>query len=653
MPSDTEKIGMLETWATEASKQLKDVPYPPKAIDPIKPPDPKPVDPPIDPPKPGGLPLAIKGVLNISRQGYNGVNSRDKYVTSRDGSGQVLDMFTVFHIDKEFPSGAYELELTTSSPSNRNVPLALQVIPGHISRETLLDVLNNLSPSNIAITSVNGKFIIPCSLPQLDKCSILLYGKQSFDTVVTVWVIRKKGTGGESVPPTDPNPKPVEPPVPVRPPSSGTNPPVPNPISKTYRENPANVPSVGRGIVETHEVKATNPSKRWGYKGTMGYRLILTNNKYRLTRIGEDFIDAVSQTFQDLLDFGATADVLPCYWFNDYGISGGEAQRRELSNPPLSKILQDIGQMASVYEKFAPIINFFKKGHTGTWGEDNKANFGLGIEDGSRALGPYRQILDLLSQVLPKERMLGLRYWEHFNALFGSQRLEWKDAYKGQSLLSRMGMFNDFWLNDYPKRVWERVGAYTRYTYMKGEGVPGSYDEARAREAIQELKACYWQGMQKSHMTHLIRLGLWPSIEKYIGYRYFLQSAILPGETQSGKILRVDLNVMNQGTGALHNPKDMILVLKNQSNGAVIKHKAFEGEEHDATRILPRPGEGKTIQLGAQLGAVPRGPYELSLHMSDVFPIIANRAAYSIPFANLDMWDTQTGYNRLGVVSIS
>jgi hypothetical protein len=102
----------------------------------------------------------------------------------------------------------------------------------------------------------------------------------------------------------------------------------------------------------------------------------------------------------------------------------------------------------------------------------------------------------------------------------------------------------------------------------------------------------------------------------------------------------VSIGVRNEGYAAPYNPRDVRLVLKNVSSGALTRL---------ALNSDPRTwAAGSTISIN-QTVTVPAsqaaGRYQLFLELPD--PQLPNRPEYSIRLANEGTWDAGAGLNNL------
>ncbi|MES2847985.1 MAG: DUF4832 domain-containing protein, partial [Bacteroidota bacterium] len=104
---------------------------------------------------------------------------------------------------------------------------------------------------------------------------------------------------------------------------------------------------------------------------------------------------------------------------------------------------------------------------------------------------------------------------------------------------------------------------------------------------------------------------------------------------------KISLQIENVGYASPFNPRPVQLILRNKQTQAIITfhfktsiQKWFTGKINLRQQFtLPR--------------SATKGEYELLLNLPDGYKNLQNYPAYSIHFANDDMWEEATGYNNL------
>jgi hypothetical protein len=98
----------------------------------------------------------------------------------------------------------------------------------------------------------------------------------------------------------------------------------------------------------------------------------------------------------------------------------------------------------------------------------------------------------------------------------------------------------------------------------------------------------------------------------------------------------------NQGWAAPFNKRDVELVLRNTSTGALYRVKL------NTDPRLWLPGQTITVNQTVTLpSGMPSGNYALLLNLPDPTPTLNTRPEYAIQMANNNLWESSTGFNNL------
>ncbi len=109
--------------------------------------------------------------------------------------------------------------------------------------------------------------------------------------------------------------------------------------------------------------------------------------------------------------------------------------------------------------------------------------------------------------------------------------------------------------------------------------------------------------------------------------------------TYTASTLNVELSIKNVGYARLFKARQAQIVLKNTSTGVAYPF---------VLATDPRTWEGTlTIAEAINISALPVGTYDAYLNLADSNPALALRPEYSIQFANGNVWEASTGYNKL------
>lgn len=319
---------------------------------------------------------------------------------------------------------------------------------------------------------------------------------------------------------------------------------------------------------------------------------------------------------------------------------------------PLDIILGHLDQLKPYLERNADVIAVLQAGFIGSWGEWYYTTNGLN-NSGSRYM-----VLNKLLESLPASRMIQVRtpqYKREF--LQRSTPLTQDEAFSGQKV-ARIGFHNDCFLaspTDYGTYGNVEVDkAYLNkdctYLPIGGETCPpDGVSAADATKAQNDMRYLRWSFLNEDYYRGVndqwITQGGMDNIIRELGYRIQLLSAeysqkVAPGDSFTARII-----LKNLGYASMFNPRLVELVLKNKVSAEVYKVRL------DVEPRLWKPLVENAIE--AEVG-IPqdmlKGDYELYLNLPDPEEKLYANPAYSVRLANKDVWEANTGYNKLGVV---
>ncbi|AMD85860.1 protein of unknown function [Capnocytophaga haemolytica] len=384
-------------------------------------------------------------------------------------------------------------------------------------------------------------------------------------------------------------------------------------------------------------------------KRSEGISLILTiyyMQDFRNKRISEAYLKRIRRNMEAIRNGGAKA-VLRFAYTSD--------ENQKPWDAPWSITEQHLEQLRPIINEYSDVICVAEAGFVGVWGEwyyTDNYKFQPKI---SADYEPRAQVLNKLLEVLPKDRMVCVRYPM---AKLATQQLDVKDsitlttAFDG-SKRSRIAFHNDCFLADdddmgtYQHNQSHRayVAHETRYVAMGGETcAPSSY--AECANALKDFAKYHWSYLNADYNKQV--LNPWEGkcmdeVKRRLGYRFVLVDALFNEDIAVGGKLQMELHLKNEGWASPFNPRDVELVLIN-------KKKPLE-RQHFKLKADPRRWfASKTITLRTELtlsAKLPAGTYELYLNLPDPRPMLKSRPEYSIQTANKGTWDAERGMNKL------
>jgi len=347
-----------------------------------------------------------------------------------------------------------------------------------------------------------------------------------------------------------------------------------------------------------------------------------------------------------------------------YNPGPGSTSDPNLANPdaPIDLVLQHIDQLKPILIENADVIAVMQAGFVGHWGEWHSSKYLHPLE--------YRRaIVDALLNILPKDRMLQLRY-PRYKEIFYQGPLTAQEAFSGSDK-SRVAHHNDCFLRDQddggtykaassqlPKQAstycdgkdaiscWKDfVATESQFTPVGGETCQYNPPRTDCPNTLQEMAMLHWSFINNDYRPEVLNSwtsgGCMETIRRSLGYRLVLKETSLPQSIRPGGTLSLNIRLSNDGFAAMYNPRPLILVLMGGG-------KRFEAP---ITNVDPRrwaPGQEQTLNVSLNLPAtIPAGTYQLGLWLPDASSSLRNAPAYAVRFANTNVWDATTGINIL------
>lgn len=317
---------------------------------------------------------------------------------------------------------------------------------------------------------------------------------------------------------------------------------------------------------------------------------------------------------------------------------------------PLSTILEHIDQLKPYLEKNIDVIAVMQAGFIGSWGEWYYTTNNLNNS------GARYQVISKLLATLPASRMIQLRTPAYKQEFFQrTTPLTEAEAFTGKDI-ARVGHHNDCFLassTDYgtyinPTADKAYLSQDCLYVPIGGETCPpDGVDPADGLQAYNTMKQLRFSFLNSDYYTAVNNLwvagGYMDKIKNELGYRFTLISGEYTADVSPGESFTAKITLKNTGFAPLYNARPVELILKNPITSEVYKV---------ALNIEPRLwkpiNDSNTIDALAGIPAdMPLGNYTLYLNLPDAAGSLQNNPAYSVRFANKDVWEDSTGYNNL------
>jgi hypothetical protein len=309
---------------------------------------------------------------------------------------------------------------------------------------------------------------------------------------------------------------------------------------------------------------------------------------------------------------------------------------------PLETVLHHLDQLRPVLRENGDVLAFLEAGFIGTWGEWHDSTNNL--------LDHRRQVVEKILSILPSDRMLALRYPRIKMELYGRKSLTSKQAFT-ELPRARIGAHNDCFLASATDwGTWsKRRAAEEDFYHQDNLFVPQGGETCNAKadaqpyigcpNALRELAFLRFStlniGYEKEVLDGWTAGGCMPEIRRRLGYRFrLLQSSV----QTKGKQLHLTVTVVNEGFSNIYNQRPIFLVLRDRATRRMDRVPVAS----DPRRWMP--GEPTTFRV---LASLPDRPYDVLVDLPDAAESLHDRLEYSIRFANVGVWETTTGMNRL------
>jgi uncharacterized protein DUF4832/uncharacterized protein DUF4874 len=371
---------------------------------------------------------------------------------------------------------------------------------------------------------------------------------------------------------------------------------------------------------------------------------------FRDSPLPRSFLTEVAARFAEARASGVK--LVPRFTYNFPDGTPDEKLDRDAS---LTRVLQQLDQLAPVLRGNADVIAFMEAGFVGAWGEWHHSASGLD------ALPAKRAILTRLLEILPRSRSVVLRYERDKRAILGREApITPEEAFTGAAV-ARVGHHNDCFLASqddwytYRPTAGRPIAAAKAYLSAENRYVPQGgetcNDAADAQpfigcaNALTELASQHWSQLNADYHRGVLdrwkREGCYSEISKRLGYRLRLLRSTYPVKVKPGARLKGSITLVNDGFASPYNPRALQLVLRGRTGSVVRLHLPY-----DPRRWLP--GAAVTLNIDLPLPmSLPRGAYEAFLAMPDPVPALRSRPEYAIRLANRGVWRPLTGDNAL------
>ena len=403
-------------------------------------------------------------------------------------------------------------------------------------------------------------------------------------------------------------------------------------------------------VTESNPYRVKNQiSSNWGKRDCMTMPVVLYNfGNFKSQDLPDKILSGFDEDMQTLRDMG-----LKCVL--RFAYTERESDKKDAKPEWVKRHLE---QLKPHLAANADVIYVLEAGFVGVWGEwYYSENYG---NETQHVTANRRKVIEYLFENAPEDRFILFRYpMIQQEYLKDKQPLTETEGFSGTQK-ARMGCHNDAFLHD-----WGNMGTYasddedddpamrqyvaTQTLYVPNGGETNIDDddklaEKRYVEAPSEMSKYHWSFCGSTYATPVTsrwrNSGLFDTLNIHMGYRYNMVNGEYSDEVAPEGKMNVTIRVRNDGYAPIYNKRTAYIVLKG-ADTYVLPLKS------DPRRWLPN---GVVSAINEQVD-IPQnakeGTYRLYLWLPDEYESIKNDPRYAVRLANKDVWDSETGMNKL------
>jgi len=375
-----------------------------------------------------------------------------------------------------------------------------------------------------------------------------------------------------------------------------------------------------------------------------------------------DFLRANGLKATILFEYVGSNDIAGDYDMAEYA--------KQNSSPNAQTVINHIDQITPIIQRNSDVIYSMRAGFIGPFGEwwgqsyqdtqpddfgqtDNCDDTNFGLQN--YQLNNRRMLLDKLLDILPKNRMIELRNIQEkermYNLDIQTEKIQTDQAFDGSNISTyytyccTMSNSDFYDYIDYTSNETAYTPSYAEFFFCNK---PQFY---RCDFVIPDMEEHHLTTLRATDPVLYSAPESWTNgncldeIKRRLGYRLKMNNASVTAQAQQGKTIDLNINLENVGFSSPVNPRNVQLVLRHTSTGAEYKVNLCN---RDPRYWFPN----QSISINESIGIpnnIPSGTYSLFLNLNDPEPTLYNDPRYSIRFANQNVWESNTGYNRLSL----
>ena len=360
--------------------------------------------------------------------------------------------------------------------------------------------------------------------------------------------------------------------------------------------------------------------------------------------IAPEFLDLMRKNLQELREGGVKCILRFAY---------SDSETEKPWDPKPEIVQRHIQNIKPVLQEYGDVILCFQAGFVGVWGEWYYTENFVSNPKTPEQHALRKQVVDAMLDALPADRQVALRTPMFARMMYAesyADTLTIETAHNGTPR-SRIAAFNDCFgasANDTgtfasqeTRDFWK---ADTKFVFMGGETC-GMSKYCMCEASLKDMEDYHWTYLNSAYHGQVLARwrtdGCMDEIERRLGYRLALTDVYNDNVAVAGQDFRVVLKVRNSGFSAPINPRAVELVLVD-GNG---KKTVYEQKDVDPRYWFA--GETATLDKVIKIPADATGDCTLYLNLPDPKPTLHDNPLFSIRLANKDLWDEETGYNKI------
>jgi len=345
------------------------------------------------------------------------------------------------------------------------------------------------------------------------------------------------------------------------------------------------------------------------------------------------------------------------YRFNynwDHSISKDDAQ--------VEVTLAHLDQLRPFFTANKDVLLAMEMGFIGFWGEMHSSTQGHILPGTVGFTESGKRIIHKALEVIPEDRFVALRYPQsifrdpkEYGSIGHTKPLDERTAYSGSEQSRLAAWYANFgageMLSQRDPEYLAKWAPETRFVPMWAHCDHFQTVSMDPHDWLETARTFHYVALSnpkdEPHARDIydrwVEDAAYETFATRLGYRFRLIQAEFPRALRPGAAFEVEIEMTNDGYSRIMNPRAVEVILRGQTTYSV------HLDDGRGNRLwLPGPGETKklTIKSGLPDNMLP-GEYEVLLNLHDPQPSLAARPDYSIRLANDDVWEAESGYNRL------